>query len=124
MRGNYEGKTADEVREDLRKAIRAVKAARDSVYDFSDKYNAIMNFGSAYSQDTFKEERDERRKERIKLHMYDIRALAKILGKTVYYEKRGADIDAFPYRGYFYFEDAEIDSWYSSAEVKGEDING
>ena len=123
MRGNYEGKTTDEVREDLRRVIRAAKEVRDSSYDFCDKYDELLRYGYKYNHDTFKEERDERRKERIKLDMYDVRDLAKMLGKTVYWEKKNGS-ELFPYRGYFYFEDAEISAIYPSKEIKEEEING
>lgn len=122
MRSNYDGKTVEEVREDLTKAVRAAKAVRDTLYDFCDKYDEIIRYGMPYNRDTFKEDRDERRKERIKLEMYDVRSLAEILGKKVYYEKNGSEM--FPYRGYFYFEDAEISSIYPSKEIKEEDLNG
>ena len=83
MRGKYDGKTAEEVREDLLKVIRAAKTVRDSAYDFDDKYNELLRYKTSGNSDTFKEERDERRKERIKLNMFDVRPLAKVLGKKV-----------------------------------------
>ena len=122
MRGNYDGKTADEVREDLRRVIRAAKEVRDSSYDFNDKYNELLRYGIYNGNDTLKEQRDERRKERIKLNMYDVRELAKILGKKVYFKNDGTD--KFPWRGYLYFEDAVIESCYASKDLKEEEING
>lgn len=122
MRGNYDGKTAEEVREDLLKVIRAAKTVRDSAYDFDDKYNELLRYKTSGNSDTFKEERDERRKERIKLNMFDVRPLAKVLGKKVYFEKDNTR--HFPYRGYFYFDDAEISAYYAEKELTEEDING
>ena len=122
MRGNFDGKTADEVRADLRRVIRAAKEVRDSSYDFNDKYNELLRYGVYYAKDTFKEDRDERRKERIKLNMYDVRELAKILGTKVYYKNDGTD--KFPWTRYFYFEDAVITSCYASKDLKEEEING
>lgn len=62
MRGNYDGKTADEVRADLRRVIKAAKEVRDSSFDFNDKYDELLRYGVYYAKDTFKEDRDERRK--------------------------------------------------------------
>ena len=95
---------------------------RDSSYDFNDKYDELLRYGVYYAKDTFKEDRDERRKERIKLNMYDVRELAKILGKKVYYKNDGTD--KFPWRGYLYFEDSVIESGYASKDLNEEDING
>ena len=111
MRGNFEGKTTDEIIEDLAKVIHAAKAIRDSSYDFNDKYDTLLRYGVADEDDTLKEQRDKRRTERIKLNMYDIRPLAKALGKEVYYTR--TDSEVLPVRGYFYFEDAEISSYYA-----------
>ena len=122
MRGKYDGKTAEEVREDLLKVIRAAKTVRDSAYDFDDKYNELLRYKTSGNSDTFKEDRDERRKERVKLNMYDVRELAKILGKKVYYKNDGTD--KLPWRGYLYFEDAVIESCYASKDLKEEEING
>lgn len=124
MRGNYDGKTAEEVREDLLKAIRLAKAMRDGLYDFNDKYDELLRYSIPYNNDTFKEERDERRKERIKLNMYDVRELAKILGKKVYFDRSESNSTAFPWRGYFYFDDAEISAYYAEKELKEEEIDG
>lgn len=122
MRGNYDGKTADEVRADLRRVIKAAKEVRDSSYDFNDKYDELLRYGICSDNDAFKEDRDERRKERIKLHMYDVRELAEILGKKVHFKHDGTD--KFPWIGYLYFEDAVIDSLYATKEIEEEDING
>ncbi len=112
MSGKYEGKTVEEIIEDLAKVIHAAKALRDSSFDFNDKYNALLRYGISDTDDTLKEMRDKRRTERIKLNMYDIRPLAKALGKEVYYTQNG-DSEILPVRGYFYFEDAEISSYYA-----------
>lgn len=112
MIGKYEGKTVEEIAEDLAKVIHAAMTLRDSSFDFNDKYNALLRYGISDVDDTLKEMRDKTRKERIKLNMYDIRPLAKALGKEVYYTQNG-DSEVLPVRGYFYFEDAEISSYYA-----------
>lgn len=111
MKGNYEGKTVEEVIEDLARVIHAAKEVRESSFDFNDKYDALLRYGIADEDDTLKEYRDKRRTERIKLNMYDVRPLAKALGKEVYYTSN--DSEVLPVRGYFYFEDAEISSYYA-----------
>lgn len=111
MKGNYEGKPVEEIIEDLANVIHAAKTLRDSSYDFNDKYDALLRYRISDEDDALKEDRDKSRAERIKLNMYDVRPLAKALGKEVYYTSNNSEV--LPVRGYFYFEDAEISSYYA-----------